>query len=91
MTLNSASQSASPSVVSTPPVDPDRRGTMRSLSESFISLFIAVLLFRTFAAEGYMISTGSMAPFLLGFHKRVECPRCGCLFSFGVAYYFKRK
>ena len=69
-----------------PPVDADRRGTIRSLSESFISLFIAVLLFRTFAAEGYMISTGSMAPCLLGFHKRVECPTCKELFAFGVAY-----
>lgn len=51
-----------------------------------ISLFIAVLLFRTFAAEGYMISTGSMAPCLLGFHKRVECPTCHHQFAFGVAY-----
>ena len=65
---------------------PDRRGVLRSLIESFISLFIAVLLFRTFAAEGYMISTGSMAPCLLGFHKRVECPTCATTFSFGVAY-----
>ena len=66
--------------------DPDRRGAGRSLAESFISLFVAVLLFRTFAAEGYMISTGSMAPCLLGFHKRVECPTCGATFPFGVAY-----
>lgn len=66
--------------------DPDQRGIFRSLTESFISLFIAVLLFRTFAAEGYMISTGSMAPCLLGFHKRVECPTCKHLFAFGVAY-----
>ena len=69
-----------------PPINSDRRGTIRSLSESFISLFIAVLLFRSFAAEGYMISTGSMAPCLLGFHKRVECPTCRELFAFGVAY-----
>ena len=66
--------------------DPDQRGALRSLFESFISLFVAVLLFRTFAAEGYMISTGSMAPCLLGFHKRVECPTCGATFPFGVAY-----
>jgi signal peptidase I len=69
-----------------PRFDPDRRGAVRSLIESFISLFVAVLLFRTFAAEGYMISTGSMAPCLLGFHKRVECPTCGATFPFGVAY-----
>ena len=71
---------------SRPRFDPDRRGAVRSLVESFISLFVAVLLFRTFAAEGYMISTGSMAPCLLGFHKRVECPTCGATFPFGVAY-----
>lgn len=64
----------------------DRRGLARSLSESVISLVLAVLLFRTFAAEGYMISTGSMAPTLLGYHKQVNCPTCGFEFPFGVAY-----
>ncbi len=66
--------------------NPDRRGAARSLIEALLSLFVAVLLFRTFAAEGYIISTGSMAPCLLGFHKRVECPMCGATFPFGVAY-----
>ncbi len=51
-----------------------------------ISLLIAVILFRTFLAEGYMISTGSMAPALLGYHKRVHCPTCHAEFPFGVAY-----
>ncbi len=64
----------------------DRRSVLRSLMESTICLLLAVLLFRTFAAEGYMISTGSMAPHLLGFHKRVECPTCHFTFPFGVAY-----
>jgi len=67
-------------------VDTDQRGTMRALAEAFVSLFIAVLLFRAFAAEGYMISTGSMAPCLLGFHKRVVCPTCQVTFPFGTAY-----
>ena len=66
--------------------DPDKRGTFRALVEAFVSLFVAVLLFRTFAAEGYMISTGSMAPCLLGYHKRVVCPTCGITFPFGTAY-----
>jgi len=44
------------------------------------------MLFRAFEVEGYMISTGSMAPTLLGFHKRVICPACGCQFPFGVAF-----
>lgn len=69
-----------------PPTGIDRRGAIRSLTESLLCLFIAVLLFRTFAAEGYMISTGSMAPCLLGFHKRVECPTCHQTFAFGIAY-----
>ena len=86
MTLNSDSRDDTVLPVTSPTSDPDRRGAIRSLSESLISLFIAVLLFRTFAAEGYMISTGSMAPCLLGFHKRVECPKCRQLFAFGVAY-----
>lgn len=64
----------------------DTRGTLRSLMEAFVSLFVAVLIFRTFAAEGYMISTGSMAPCLLGYHKRVTCPTCGITFPFGTAY-----
>ncbi|MBC8114014.1 MAG: signal peptidase I [Candidatus Saccharimonas sp.] len=82
----SASRTAESRPYSGPRFDRDRRGAVRSLVESFISLFVAVLLFRTFAAEGYMISTGSMAPCLLGFHKRVECPTCGATFPFGVAY-----
>lgn len=85
MTLNSDFTEA-PVLPAKGPPPIDRRGAIRSLFDSFISLFIAVLLFRTFAAEGYMISTGSMAPCLLGFHKRVECPTCKHNFAFGVAY-----
>ena len=80
-----------PTLTGRPEPDPsefeqDQRGTFRALVEAFVSLFIAVLLFRTFAAEGYMISTGSMAPSLLGYHKRVVCPTCGFTFPFGTAY-----
>ena len=84
--IGSATREAESRPSRRPRFDSDRRGAVRSLVESFISLFVAVLLFRTFAAEGYMISTGSMAPCLLGFHKRVECPTCGETFPFGVAY-----
>jgi signal peptidase I len=71
-----------------PPTAPVRDGISlpRSLSESAVCLLLAVVLFRTFAAEGYMISTGSMAPHLLGYHKRVCCPTCKYEFPFGVAY-----
>lgn len=64
----------------------ERRGPFRTAFESLLCLSLAVLLFRTFIAEGYLISTGSMAPCLLGYHLRVECPTCGHHFPFGVAY-----
>lgn len=63
-----------------------RSSLFRMVLESVVTLAIAVILFRTFQAEGYMISTGSMAPSLLGYHKRVICPRCNFSFTYGVAY-----
>ena len=63
-----------------------RNGSVRQIAEWLISLATAVVLFRTFAAEGYMISTGSMAPHLYGYTKRVTCPSCRYNFAFGVAY-----
>lgn len=63
-----------------------RSSLIRMLLESIVSLAIAVILFRTFQAEGYMISTGSMAPSLLGYHKQVVCPLCDYSFTYGVAY-----
>ncbi|MEZ6144847.1 MAG: signal peptidase I [Planctomycetaceae bacterium] len=47
---------------------------------------MAVIGFRAFVAEGYMISTGSMAPCLLGFHRQVVCPDCAYAFSRGTRY-----
>lgn len=58
----------------------------RQFVESLLCLALAVIVFRTFEVEGYMISTGSMAPALLGFHKQVVCPTCGFPFAYGVAY-----
>jgi len=63
-----------------------RRNTLRELAESALLLALAVLLFRTFAVEGYLISTGSMAPTLLGYHRRVECPACHFAFTRGAAF-----
>tara|TARA_R110002111_G_scaffold126741_5_gene191465 strand:- start:44297 stop:46030 length:1734 start_codon:yes stop_codon:yes gene_type:complete len=63
-----------------------RSSLFRMVLESIVALAIAVILFRTFEAEGYMISTGSMAPSLLGYHKQVKCPRCDYSFTYGVAY-----
>jgi signal peptidase I len=54
--------------------------------ELAVSFVIAVILLRGFVLEGYLISTGSMAPGLLGFHKRIECPTCDYSFAFGVSF-----
>lgn len=59
-------------------------GGLRYVVESLLSLAIAVLLVRSFAVEGYIISTGSMAPYLLGYHKQVVCPDCRYSFAAGV-------
>lgn len=61
-------------------------GMTRQVIEAFACLAVAVVLFRTFALEGYIISTGSMAPNLFGYHKRVVCPDCGFQFGYGVAF-----
>lgn len=83
-----------PDIVATSPIDvplshsahETANGLGRQCLESLTCLAIAVLLFRCFALEGYIISTGSMAPNLLGAHKRIECPDCGRRFPFGVAF-----
>ncbi len=58
--------------------------SLRYIVESLASLALAVLLVRSFAVEGYIISTGSMAPYLLGYHKQVVCPECRLPFAVGV-------
>ena len=58
----------------------------RAALDGLACLAIAVLLLRSFLVEGYMISTGSMAPALYGYHKRVICPSCDQLFARGIAF-----
>ncbi len=61
-------------------------GTLRQLGEAVVILALAVIGFRGFITEGYMISTGSMAPCLLGFHRQIVCPDCAYTFSRGTRY-----
>lgn len=61
-----------------------RESLLRQVVEFFACLIMAVTLFKTFEAEGYLISTGSMAPTLLGHHKHVTCPSCAFQFPQGV-------
>ncbi len=50
--------------------------TLRALIEFGVVLLIAVIFFRTFVAEAYIVPTGSMAPTLVGYHKATRCPQC---------------
>jgi signal peptidase I/rubredoxin len=78
------SDPVTPPDAATRPPGAKRRGSLRALIDAGICLYVAVILFRTFEIEGYIISTGSMAPHLLGYHKRVVCPTCGYEFVHGI-------
>jgi signal peptidase I len=58
----------------------------RSMLELAICFVITVSMLRGFFLEGYLVSTGSMAPILLGFHKQIECPSCQYSFACGVRF-----
>ena len=66
--------------------EPDETSVFRQVIESLACLAVAVIVFRAFLLEGYIISTGSMAPSLLGYHKQVVCPDCKFEFAYGVAF-----
>ncbi|MEZ6184207.1 MAG: S26 family signal peptidase [Planctomycetota bacterium] len=56
------------------------------LQHNLKEVVVAAVLFlivRQFAAEAFVIPTGSMAPTLYGNHFRVDCPACGFSFAFG--------
>lgn len=59
---------------------------IRQLMELAVCFVITVIMLRGFVLEGYLISTGSMAPGLRGLHKQIECPVCGHQFAFGVTF-----
>ena len=70
----------------TPPPRPVLAGKApsRPTVEFLVGLLVSVLMFRTFAAEAYIVPTGSMAPTLLGMHREITCPRCGLRFAVGM-------
>ena len=62
-----------------------RRGSaIRGLLELIACTAISVSLLKGFLVEGFLISTGSMAPHLLGYHKQIVCPDCGFAFARGT-------
>src|SRR5205085_5198115 len=52
----------------------------RDVVETVVFVVVLVLLLKSFAAEAFVIPTGSMAETLLGYNKDVKCPSCGITF-----------
>jgi signal peptidase I len=57
-----------------------RSDSAREIIETIVFVVVLVLLLKSFAAEAFVIPTGSMAQTLLGYQKEVECPDCGYTF-----------
>ena len=66
-------------------VRPVEASSLRETIESVVIAFVLAFLFRTFAAEAFVIPTGSMAHTLRGAHKDVDCPECGYRYQFGAS------
>src|SRR5579875_895014 len=54
--------------------------SIREVVETIVFVVVLVLLLKSFAAEAFVIPTGSMAETLLGYQKEVTCPDCGLKF-----------
>lgn len=76
----SASTSPAPSAPQ-PAKKAKRKETWRETIESLNGALILAILIRGFAAEAFVIPTGSMAPTLMGRHKDISCPECGHRFA----------
>jgi signal peptidase I len=62
--------------------EPQQPDGFREIVETIVFVVVLVLLLRSFAAEAFVIPTGSMAETLYGYQRLVTCPECG--FEFPV-------
>ncbi|MHB1423049.1 MAG: S26 family signal peptidase [Gemmataceae bacterium] len=62
------------------PIPAQQGDSMREIVETIVFVVVLVLLLKSFAAEAFVIPTGSMAQTLLGYQKEVKCPDCGLKF-----------
>jgi signal peptidase I len=60
-------------------------GATRETIESLAIALVLAFLFRAFEAEAFVIPTGSMAPTLMGRHKDLTCPMCGCPYQLSAS------
>jgi signal peptidase I len=64
---------------STPPPG-QQNDSVREVVETIVFVVVLVLMLKSFAAEAFVIPTGSMAETLWGYQKVVQCPECGIKF-----------
>jgi signal peptidase I len=64
----------------TRPQHAQRSDSVREVVETIVFVVVLVLLLKSFAAEAFVIPTGSMAQTLLGYQKEIVCPDCGIKF-----------
>jgi signal peptidase I len=77
-----------PAAASRPPAAPPGKSApveaakdnFREVIETVVFVVVLVLLLKSFAAEAFVIPTGSMAETLYGYQKLVKCPECGLEF-----------
>src|SRR5262245_27862172 len=70
-----------PAAASRPPATPpsksapaEPKDNFREVVETIVFVVVLVLLLKSFAAEAFVIPTGSMAETLYGYQKLVKCP-----------------
>jgi len=54
----------------------EHKDGFREIIETVVFVVVLVLLLKSFAAEAFVIPTGSMAETLYGYQKQVTCPKC---------------
>jgi signal peptidase I len=62
------------------PAQGQHADSVREVVETVVFVVVLVLLLKSFAAEAFVIPTGSMAQTLWGYQKVVTCPDCGVEF-----------
>jgi signal peptidase I len=60
------------------------KDNLREVVETIVFVVVLVLILKSFAAEAFVIPTGSMAETLYGYQADVTCPECG--YTFPVNY-----
>src|SRR5438093_11661427 len=58
----------------------EAKDSLREVVETVVFVVVLVLLLKSFAAEAFVIPTGSMAETLYGYQKEVTCPSCKLTF-----------